>query len=205
MAYICQAVSEYFMRPVQPSDVVWNFSGVRPLYDDAASDASRVTRDYNLHLDCDQAPILSIYGGKITTYRRLAEEVLDLLSDSLEIRGTAWTETSQLPGGDIPDADFGRFLVGCTAAYPWLSPTQLRTYAGLYGTRIHQLLAGCDAEEELGLHFGGGLFEREVRYLITQEYAESAEDIVWRRTKRGLRMSSEEIARLDRWLLERRE
>ncbi|WP_321528152.1 glycerol-3-phosphate dehydrogenase [Sedimenticola selenatireducens] len=205
VAYICQAVSEYFMRPVQPSDVVWSFSGVRPLYDDAASDASRVTRDYNLHLDCDQAPILSIYGGKITTYRRLAEEVLDLLSDSLEIRGTAWTETSQLPGGDIPDADFDRFLVGCTAAYPWLSPTQLRTYAGLYGTRIHQLLAGCDAEEELGLHFGGGLFEREVRYLITQEYAESAEDIVWRRTKRGLRMSSEDIARLDRWLLERRE
>lgn len=203
VGYICQAVSEYFMRPVQPSDVVWSFSGVRPLYDDAASDASRVTRDYNLHLDCNQAPILSIYGGKITTYRRLAEEVLDLLSGCLDIQGAPWTETSQLPGGDIPDGDFDRFLIDSAAAYPWLSPVQLRTYVGLYGTRINELLAGCDAEEALGLHFGGRLFEREVRYLITQEYAESAEDIVWRRTKRGLHMSSEEIARLDRWLLER--
>ncbi len=133
MAYICQAVSEYFKRPVRPSDVVWSFSGVRPLYDDAASDASRVTRDYNLHLDRNQAPILSIYGGKITTYRRLAEEVLDLLSGCLDIRGAPWTETSQLPGGDIPDADFDRFLISCTTAILALS----RTATGLCGSLRH--------------------------------------------------------------------
>lgn len=201
VAYICQAVSEYFNQPVQPSDVVWSFSGVRPLYDDAASNASRVTRDYNLHLDSRQAPILSIYGGKITTYRRLAEEVLDLLSDCMAIPGGAWTGTSYLPGGDLPDADFERFLETCVTAYPWLTGTQLQSYAGLYGTRITKLLSGCENQEALGVDFGGGLFEREVRYLVTHEYAETAEDIVWRRTKRGLRMSAEQIAWLDRWLL----
>lgn len=201
-AYICAAVSEYFIRPVRPSDVVWSFSGVRPLYDDAASDASRVTRDYNLHLDREQAPILSIYGGKITTYRRLAEEVLELLSGCLDIPGDAWTAVTPLPGGDMPDADFGRFLEACKADYPWLPASQLQSYTDLYGTRITELLAGCDNRESLGFDFGGGLFEQEVRYLVDREYAETAEDIVWRRTKRGLRMSAEQVARLDRWLAE---
>ena len=203
VTYICHAVSEYFVRPVEPADVVWSFSGVRPLYDDAAGEASRVTRDYNLHIDCEQAPILSIYGGKITTYRRLAEDVLDLMADCLDIQGTPWTATSPLPGGDLPDADFARFLIDCAVAYPWLSRDRLQAYAGHYGTRISQLLAGCDCEEALGLDFGGGLFEREVIYLTTHEYAETAEDIVWRRTKRGLRMSPEEIARLYIRLIER--
>jgi len=201
--YICRAVSDYFNRPVLPSDVVWSFSGVRPLYDDAASSASRVTRDYNLHLDSRQAPILSIYGGKITTYRRLAEEVLALLADSLAIPGKAWTGSSHLPGGDLPDADFEHFLENCAADYGWLDSDQIRSYAGLYGTRIAALLTGCGSQAALGVDFGGGLFEREVRYLVEHEYAETAEDIVWRRTKRGLRMSGEQITRLDQWLHER--
>ncbi|AKH19730.1 glycerol-3-phosphate dehydrogenase [Sedimenticola thiotaurini] len=203
VAYICQAVSDYFIRPVEPADVVWSFSGVRPLYDDAAGNASRVTRDYNLHLDRDQAPILSVYGGKITTYRRLAEEVLGLLSDCLEIPGPAWTGTSHLPGGDLPDADFDHFLAECATDYSWLPATQLRSYAECYGTRIKLLLADCDSQDRLGIDFGGGLFEREVRYLLEHEFAETAEDIVWRRTKRGLRMSATQIGRLERWLLDR--
>ncbi|WP_428607252.1 glycerol-3-phosphate dehydrogenase [Sedimenticola sp.] len=198
--YICQAVSEYFDQSVQPNEVIWSFSGVRPLYDDAAGNASRVTRDYNLHLDCAQAPILSVYGGKITTYRKLAEEVLALLSTCMPIEKGAWTETSRLPGGDIEGGDFEQFLVQCASHYPWLPPDLLREYAGLYGTQIARLLANCDAKEGLGIHFGGDLYECEVRYLVSHEYAESAEDIVWRRTKRGLAMSAEEIERLGTWL-----
>lgn len=201
--YICRAVSEYFRTPIDPETVVWSFSGVRPLYDDAASSASKVTRDYNLHLDQKKAPILSIYGGKITTYRKLAEEVLDMLSGCMKIEGIAWTSSSHLPGGDIANSNFGLFVSQCSRRYPWLNKKLLLDYAGHYGTCIHQLLDGCVAEADLGVHFGGELYEREVRYLLAHEYAEHAEDILWRRTKQGLRMTAEEVVKLENWLSSR--
>jgi glycerol-3-phosphate dehydrogenase len=200
ITYICRAVSEYFRKPIDPKTVVWSFSGVRPLYDDAASNASKVTRDYNLHLEQKQAPILSIYGGKITTYRKLAEEVMDMLSECMEIQGAAWTSSSHLPGGDIANSNFSFFLSQCSRRYPWMNKNLLLHYTGHYGTRIHQLLDGCLSEADLGVHFGGALYEREVRYLKNHEYAERAEDILWRRTKQGLRLTAEEVGTLETWL-----
>ncbi len=198
--YICTAVSEYFKQPIHPESVIWSFSGVRPLYDDAVSNASKVTRDYNLHLDSQQAPILSIYGGKITTFRKLAEEVMDLLSESMTIEGAAWTAESHLPGGDMANSDFKLFFNQCTRRYPWMNKQLLKSYAGHYGTCIQTLLEESASEADLGIHFGGQLYEKEVRYLIDYEYAESADDILWRRTKRGLRLSAIEIEQFATWV-----
>ncbi|MCW8890850.1 MAG: FAD-dependent oxidoreductase, partial [Sedimenticola sp.] len=198
--YICNAISEYFKQPIKPEQVIWSFSGVRPLYDDAASNASKVTRDYNLHLDKEQAPILSIYGGKITAFRKLAEEVMDLLSECIKIEGSAWTAESHLPGGDITNYDFKGFIKDCTNRYPWMNKSLLESYAGHYGTGVHTLLKGCASEADLGRHFGGQLYEKEACYLKQYEYAESADDILWRRTKRGLRLSTDEIKQFSTWL-----
>ncbi len=200
ITYICHAVSEYFDKPVVADDVVWSYSGVRPLYDDAASNASKVTRDYNLHLNTQGAPVISIYGGKITTYRKLAEEVLDLLSGSFEVAGEAWTERSYLPGGDIANADLGVFLSLCEKLYPWMESKLLTDYASKYGTRISLVLEDCSSKKDLGHCFAPGLFEREVCYLMTHEYAQSADAILWRRTKSGLHASADEIDQLDHWM-----
>lgn len=200
-AYICQAVSEYFDTTVSPDDAVWSYSGVRPLYDDAASNASKVTRDYNLHLDTQAAPIISIYGGKITTFRRLAEEVLDLLSSAYEVAGQAWTEESHLPGGDIANADLSVFTSMCIKLYPWMDRKLLKAYAVRYGTRISLLLEGCCCVEDLGQRFVDGLYEREVHYLMDHEYACNAEDVLWRRTKEGLHASQTEVKALDQWMI----
>ena len=198
--YICDAVSQYFEKPVSSSDVVWSYSGVRPLYDDAASSASKVTRDYNLHLNTDGAPVISIYGGKITTYRRLAEEVLDLLSGAYSVPGQAWTEESHLPGGDIANADLNVFTSLCYKLYPWMERKILKDYTVRYGTRVSILLEGCNCAEDLGRSFAEGLYQKEVEYLIQHEYARSAEDILWRRTKSGLQASEQEVAQLDAWI-----
>jgi len=200
ISYICTAVSEYFNTPVNTDDVVWSYSGVRPLYDDAASNASKVTRDYNLHLNTQGAPVISIYGGKITTYRKLAEEVLDLLSGPFRIAGHAWTEQSYLPGGDIANADLNVFLSLCEKLYPWVESSLLIDYATRYGTRISVLLEGCVNVSDLGATLAPGLFEQEVDYLMTHEYARSAEDVLWRRTKNGLYASADQIRQLDQWM-----
>ncbi len=200
ISYICTAVSEYFNTPVNTADVVWSYSGVRPLYDDAASNASKVTRDYNLHLNTQGAPVISIYGGKITTYRKLAEEVLDLLSGPFRIAGYAWTEQSYLPGGDIANADLNVFLSLCKKLYPWVESSLLTDYATKYGTRISILLEGCVNASDLGATLAPGLFEKEVDYLMTHEYARSAEDVLWRRTKTGLHASADQIKQLDQWM-----
>lgn len=185
--YICAAVSEYFAKAVLPEQVCWAYAGVRPLYDDSASSASKVTRDYKLHLDTDDgAPILSIYGGKITTFRKLSEEVIDLIQQPLGTTESSWTANTHLPGGDIPNADFERFESECVKRYPWMPKDLLLDYARNYGTCITRLLEGCDSVKSLGQHFGGPLYQCEVDYLIENEWASSAEDILWRRSKKGL-------------------
>lgn len=199
-AYICQAVSQYFRRPVTPDQVVWSFSGVRPLYDNAASNASKVTRDYHLHLDTEAAPIVSVFGGKITTYRKLAEQVMGLLAGPLQVTVTSWTADRSLPGGDIANADFEGFLEECRRRYPWLPAELLQDYASTYGTRISVLLEGCGGMGDLGQHFEGQLYERELDYLMAHEYARTVEDVLWRRTKRGLRVSREAGVRIDQWM-----
>lgn len=198
--YICQAVSEYFNQPVSPDDVVWSYSGVRPLYDDAASSASNVTRDYYLDLNTKGAPVLSVYGGKITTHRRLAEEALELLSSSFEVGGAPWTAGSHLPGGDIVNADLNQLFSLCSKIYPWMEQRLLKDYVNKYGTRVSVLLEGCITMDDLGQCMAPDLYEREVCYLMEHEYARSAEDVLWRRTKRGLHASPAEIEKLDSWM-----
>lgn len=203
--YICTAINEYLREPVAPEDVVWSYSGVRPLFDDASKQASKVTRDYVLHLDEDDPPIVSVFGGKITTYRKLAEQVVNMLLKPLAIDAPGWTAEAPLPGGDIDGADFDAFLESSARRYPWLEPALLHHYARHYGTEMHRLLRDCHAMTDLGEAFGGGLFEREVDYLVANEWAETAEDLLWRRTKAGLRLGPEARTRLQRWLEEHRD
>lgn len=203
VAYICAAASTYLDKVVTPADVVWSYSGVRPLYDDAASNASRVTRDYMLDLDRDQAPILSVFGGKVTTYRELAEQAVTLLQRPLGNSYPDWTADSRLPGGDFEDADFTAFLADCRQAYPWLPARLAYDYARNYGTCISPLLAGGKGMQSLGRHFGGPLYEREVAYLMDREFARTAEDVLWRRTKKGLFVTSGVASDLDLWMAER--
>ena len=184
-------INRYFRKQVSPVDVVWSYAGVRPLYDDAAANASAVTRDYVLDLEgaAGEAPLLSVFGGKITTFRRLAEHALAKLAPFFPKTGRPWTATAALPGGDIADADFGRFVTRLQAKHSWLPAELARRYARAYGTRAERLLGGAGKLADLGRDFGGGLYGAEVDYLVDQEWARSAEDILWRRSKLGLHLS----------------
>ena len=199
--YLCVAVNRYFERPIGAGDVVWSYAGVRPLLDDGAGDPATVTRDYRLEIEAPVggAPLLSVFGGKITTYRRLAEQAMAKLAPYTPVVGGPWTASSPLPGGDIDDADVARFLNETHASYPWLPAGLAARYVNAYGTRTAALLDGADGLDDLGHDFGAGLFEREVAYLADTEWARSAEDILWRRSKLGLVASEETAAALEDW------
>src|SRR6202045_351633 len=199
IVYLCAAVSRYFREPLSPRDAVESFSGVRPLYDDGAKNASAATRDYVLDLDAPEgrAPLLSVFGGKITTYRRLAEDAIDRLSAQLKPpRAERWTATAPLPGGDMEGGDFDGFLRTLRGKYPWLDATTVARLARAYGTRAEAVLDDARGACDLGVDFGAGLFQAEIDYLIGQEFALTAEDILWRRSKRGLHLSPADRAQL---------
>jgi glycerol-3-phosphate dehydrogenase len=200
--YLCAAASEYFKQPVRREAIVWSYSGVRPLYDDGASSAQEATREYVLKVDgADGAPkIINVFGGKITTSRRLAEHVLEHVETVLGKRGVAWTAKAPLPGGDFPVQGFDALVAGLVADYPGLDRPLIERLARHYGTRTRRILGPAKAEADLGRAFGAGLSEAEVHYLIDQEWARSAADIVWRRSKLGLRMTAAEIAALDDYM-----
>ncbi|MGN6306537.1 MAG: glycerol-3-phosphate dehydrogenase C-terminal domain-containing protein, partial [Mesorhizobium sp.] len=181
---------------------VHSFSGVRPLYDDKAANPSAVTRDYLFELDAGrgQAPLLSVFGGKITTFRKLAEHAMDRLKPFFPAMGEAWTAQAHLPGGDIANADFGAFEHGLEADYPWLPKELVAHYARLYGTRTRMLLDGADKIADLGIAFGPNFYEREAIYLRDHEWAMSAGDVLDRRTKHGLHLSATGRADFERWL-----
>jgi glycerol-3-phosphate dehydrogenase len=203
IVYLCAAVSRYFRKPLDPGDVVGSFSGVRSLYDDGAKNASAATRDYVLDLDAPEggAPLLSVFGGKITTYRRLAEDAIERLAPHLMPFCTArWTATSPLPGGDMEGGDFDRFVRTLRGKYPWLDAATVARLARAYGTRAGMILGNARRTDDLGVEFGAGLFQAEIDYLIDQEFALTAEDILWRRTKQGLHLSPAERARLSAYL-----
>jgi glycerol-3-phosphate dehydrogenase len=176
--------------------VVHTFSGVRPLYDDDAKNPSAVTRDYVFEVDApgQVLPLLSVFGGKITTYRKLAEHALDKLQPFFPAMRGPWTGTAPLPGGDIPGADFARFLATLRGAFAWLPAEVALHYARLYGTRAYDLLRGAADVPDLGRHFGGTLYEREARFLIAEEWAAEPDDILQRRTKHHLHLTAEEQA-----------
>ncbi|MEH3116955.1 MAG: glycerol-3-phosphate dehydrogenase [Methylorubrum populi] len=198
--YLCTCINRSFRRPIGPDDVVWSFSGLRPLYDDAAADASAVTRDYVLDLDEDGPPVLSVFGGKITTYRRLAEHALEKLRPHRPGMKPAWTGQAMLPGGDMEGADFEAFVADFGAGRPFLADATARRLARAYGTRAATLLGDARAPADLGETFGGDLSAREVDYLVRHEWARTSDDILWRRSKLGLRTDREGVARLGRYL-----
>lgn len=199
--YICSNASEYFNTPVNPEQVVWSYTGVRPLYDDASDNASKVTRDYKLDLDTRAgAPILSVYGGKITTFRKLAEQAVDMLEEPLGIKSGAWTAPIALPGGDIPGADYDGFLAECKTRYSWMDGVLLNDYVRNYGTRISDIVGNAKEMTQLGHHFGGPLYQAEVQYLVAREWARSAADILWRRSKKGLHTPEGTEKALQQWL-----
>ncbi|MGH6796411.1 MAG: glycerol-3-phosphate dehydrogenase, partial [Methylocella sp.] len=199
IVYLCAAVSCYFREPLSPREVVESFSGVRPLFDEGPKNASATTRAYVLDLDAPEggAPLLSVFGGKITTYRRLAEDAIKRLAPHLKPpRGNSWTATAPLPGGDMEGGDFGRFLRTLRGKYPWLDVAIVARLARAYGTRVEMILGNARSADDLGIEFGAGFFQAEIDYLIGHEFALTAEDILWRRSKRGLHLSKAERARL---------
>lgn len=192
--YLCAAASEYFAVPVGRDDIVWTYSGVRPLYDDGASKAQEATRDYVLKADAGQgqAPLFNIFGGKITTYRRLAEAMMEKIEEALGRKGPAWTADAPLPGGEFAPMGFEAQVGELRSAYGFVEPKLARRLTRLYGTRARTLLGAARSIADLGRNFGGELYEAEVRYLVEHEWARTAEDVLWRRTKRGLRLSREQ-------------
>ena len=200
--YLCEVVNHHFNRQISPADVVWHYSGVRPLFDeDGSESASAVSRDYVLDLEHDEngPPLLNVFGGKITTYRRLSEHALQKLKPYFPAARGDWTTGAKLPGGDIPGADFTRFLAEQTRRYPWLGTEAALRLARAYGTRLKRILGDARSLADLGAHFGGDLYQREVEYLVEQEWARSAEDVLWRRSKLGLHLTPAAMQRLREW------
>jgi len=207
VAYLCELASHYMAKPVRPEDVVWTYSGVRPLFDDGDDDPSAVTRDYHLEVDAPDgaAPILSVFGGKITTYRRLAEHALEDLRKFYPEMGGPWTAHKPLADGEFADAKtfkeaFENFAAGACSLKRHLPPDLVRVLARRHGTGLDDLLEGVRTVADLGRNFGGHLFEAEVRYLIREEWAVEPDDILWRRTKEGLHMTADQRESFVQWM-----
>ncbi|MCB1383143.1 MAG: glycerol-3-phosphate dehydrogenase [Notoacmeibacter sp.] len=199
--YLCAFASDYFRQPVTRDDIVWTYSGVRPLHDEGEGSATAATRDYTLKLDRDDgAPVLHVFGGKITTYRRLAESAMDHVAMHFPGLPGPWTAGVALPGGDFPVDGFEALVRQLGGRYSWLEELQCRRLVRAYGTDAFALLADAQSPDDLGPGFGAGLSAREVTWLMEKEFALTAEDVVWRRSKLGLRMTAAEKAGLDQWM-----
>ncbi len=198
--YLLAAVNRYFKEKVHREDVLETFSGVRPLFDDGKGNPSAVTRDYVFDLDeAGGAPMLSVFGGKITTFRELAERGLHKLTKFFPDMGRDWTHKAPLPGGDIENADYDTFADWMKTEYPWMPRDLRRHYGRLYGSRVKMIAGDATSIRSLGRHFGGNLYEAEARYLVQHEWAMTAEDILWRRTKHRLTLTAQEQAAFASW------
>lgn len=203
VAYLCQMANRYFQRQITPSDVVATYSGVRPLLDDEAQNAASVTRDYALELDTDGAPLLSVFGGKITTYRKLAEEAVDCIAPLLGNARGGWTAGVALPGGDLPGGDAGRYLQQLCARHPWLPQALAQRWVRSYGTRCERIVGGAGSMAELGDEVLPGLYAAELDYLAAHEWAKCADDVLWRRSKLRLHLPAGADGVLDAWFARR--
>jgi glycerol-3-phosphate dehydrogenase len=210
-AYLCQLVNRYFKRQVGPGDVVWSYSGVRPLFADGDGSAAAASREFRLATDSVGAPLLSVLGGKITTSRVLAEQALDWIVPALGQRAHAWTAHACLPGGDLfgeqPSPrgvlEFDQWLGEQQQHYPWLPLALLARYARAYGTRMACMLGAAESLDGLGREVAPGLYAAEIDYLAKYEWASSAEDILWRRSKLGLHLAPACAPAIDAWLAAR--
>ena len=201
--YLCNVVSEYFHHPVKTHQIYYAWSGVRPLINDKNTSLSAMNRGYKLDLNTneqDLLPLINVFGGKLTTYRMLAEKTLNMLMRFFPQASDAWTAKRPLPGGDLPDGSFSQFLESLAVDYQWLPSALLVRYAQDYGTLTYTLLKGAKDITDLGKEIGHGLYEREVIYLIQKEWARTAEDILWRRTKLGFYFTAQEEEKLKVWL-----
>ncbi len=198
ISYLCEAYNQAFKAPVLPEDVLFTYSGVRPLFDDGSAAATKVSRDHKIyHHKRQTQPILSVYGGKLTTYRLVAEEAVDkLLSLSFRHEG-AWTYNVPLAGGDLPVGGFDAYFNQQHDAYPWLDKEILYRYIEAYGTRMSMIVGDASSMDDLGEDCGHGLYEAEIKYLVRHEWAQTAEDILWRRSKLGLHVDDSAIERID--------
>jgi len=205
--YLLTSAADYFETPLRREDIVWTFSGVRPLYDDGASKAQEATRDYVLKAEGGNGrpALLNVFGGKLTTYRKLAESAAVETGKLLGARGAPWTADAPLPGGDLSLDEAAALPERLTDEHPFLDQGLARRLARLYGTAARAILEGATRMEDLGRHFGAGLTEREVRHLMENEWARTAEDVIWRRTKLGLRLTAEEVAALDAFMTAERQ
>ena len=212
IAYLCEQASRYFAKPIVPADVVWTYSGVRPLLDDESGDPSAVTRDYLLEKHTDGAPLLTVWGGKITTFRKLAEDAADDIGQMLGERRPAWTHGALMAGGDLsawvgapragerPQDRFERFLAAVQRKYAWLPAPLARRLSRAYGARVSELLGAAQGLADLGPEVAPGLHERELHFLIDTEWARTADDVLWRRSKLGLRLSPAQRDEVAAWM-----
>jgi glycerol-3-phosphate dehydrogenase len=196
--YLCESINRSFKAQVDSSDLVWSYSGVRPLLDSGDDKLSKVTRDYKLDVETAYGPpLLNVFGGKLTTFRHLAEHAVNELAKFFPQAGGAWTENAPLPGGDMPDYDRDKFTRIMQQKYPFLPPHQLQRYVRAYATRMQQFLQGAQDLGDLGAHYGDDLYEAEIRYLIEEEWARTSDDILWRRSKLGLHIAPETKKKLE--------
>lgn len=201
--YLCEVASSYFKTAIRPDHIKWSYSGIRPLVDDGEASASKTTRDYVLELDTQEgAPILSIYGGKITTFRCLAEDVMEKLKPHLRYTTKNWTANTPLPGGEMGYAKLNHFHDKMAKEFPWLAKSTLCRLIKAYGTRTLKILMQATSVEDLGHHFGAGLYEAELRYMQREEWANTAEDALWRRSKLGLHMTKSEYQSVAEWFVQ---
>ena len=198
--YLLAAVNRYFKEKLRRDDVLHTFSGVRPLFDDGKGNPSAVTRDYVFDLDeTGGAPLLNVFGGKITTFRELAERGMHRLKPVFPQMRDDWTEKAPLPGGEIPNADYETFVDGVRDAYPWVPRQLVHHYGRLYGARTKDVIGGAETLADLGRHHGGLLYEAEVRYLVAKEWAQTPDDILLRRTKHYLHLTEAERTAFSAW------
>jgi glycerol-3-phosphate dehydrogenase len=205
ITYLCDAANRYFARSTGPDDVIWSYAGVRPLVDDGSGRPEAATRGYRLDVDggTGEAPLLSVFGGKITTYRHLAAEAVEKLKPSLPaLQGGDWTAGAPLPGGDFPMTGLAALTADLARDYPFLSPATIDRIARAYGTQARVWLGDATDRAGLGLDFGHGLSEAEVRHMMNREWAQTSEDMLWRRSKLGLRLDPAQVERLEQWIRE---
>jgi len=196
--YLCDTVNRYFENKINSEDIVWSYSGVRPLFDDKSKKPHKISREFHLDLNTDgnQAPIISVFGGKLTTHRILAEKVMNELKPYFPDMGPPWTEKMKLPGGHCDGLNMADFIVSLEKQYDWLPIHIVHRYAKLYGDLCHTFLEDCRSLDDLGHHFGGGFYEKELFYLVKNEWAKKVDDVLWRRTKLGLYLEPEKVKAL---------
>ncbi|TFL17346.1 glycerol-3-phosphate dehydrogenase [Jannaschia formosa] len=202
--YLIDFANGYFKQDLTEEDVVWTYSGVRPLYDDGAKSATAATRDYVLKVEASGAPVLNVFGGKITTYRKLANGAMEKIAQHLPTTSGPWTHDAPLPGGDFPVSGVAAQIAALKEAYPFLTDRWAQRLIRAYGTQAKVMLGDASSASDLGPDFGATLTGREVAWQMDREWARKAEDVLWRRTKLGLRLSKEQVAALDAWMAERR-